>query len=459
MTEKIKQAVVRTIRDSAAMRWTALAIVSFTMMAAYYVNDVMAPLQEMLESELGWNGAEFGFFTGAYSFLNVFLLMLIWGGFIIDRFGVRFTGKLATILMVGGTLLQYYGITVLAGDETLIFGYKTGVFVAAAGYSVFGVGAEVAGITVTKIIARWFKGKELATAMGVQVALARIGSQVAYSVAIPVAKNFQIETPVLIGLVLLAGGMVSFFAFSLMDKKLDRQQREAVTSDDSEKFSFRDVKNILQNRGFWLIALLCVLFYACVFPFQKFASGLMVSKYGIDPDFAGSIVGLPAMGALFLTPFFGGMIDKRGKSASMMILGSAMLIFVHLVYSVPFITQWWVAVALMVILGIAFSLVPSALWPAVAKIFPVSQLGTAYALIFFIQNIGLWGVPNLIGTIQHEYCVVGTTAAGASIYDYTLPMLVFSGFAVLALIVSMMLKAADRKNGYHLEEPNIVKNQ
>ena len=450
---------MRTIRDSAAMRWTALAIVSFTMMAAYYVNDVMAPLQEMLESELGWNGAEFGFFTGAYSFLNVFLLMLIWGGFIIDRFGVRFTGKLATILMVGGTLLQYYGITVLAGDETLIFGYKTGVFVAAAGYSVFGVGAEVAGITVTKIIARWFKGKELATAMGVQVALARIGSQVAYSVAIPVAKNFQIETPVLIGLVLLAGGMVSFFAFSLMDKKLDRQQREAVTSDDSEKFSFRDVKNILQNRGFWLIALLCVLFYACVFPFQKFASGLMVSKYGIDPDFAGFIVGLPAMGALFLTPFFGGMIDKRGKSASMMILGSAMLIFVHLVYSVPFITQWWVAVALMVILGIAFSLVPSALWPAVAKIFPVSQLGTAYALIFFIQNIGLWGVPNLIGTIQHEYCVVGTTAAGASIYDYTLPMLVFSGFAVLALIVSMMLKAADRKNGYHLEEPNIVKNQ
>lgn len=281
------------------MRWTALAIVSFTMMAAYYVNDVMAPLQEMLESELGWNGAEFGFFTGAYSFLNVFLLMLIWGGFIIDRFGVRFTGKLATILMVGGTLLQYYGITVLAGDETLIFGYKTGVFVAAAGYSVFGVGAEVAGITVTKIIARWFKGKELATAMGVQVALARIGSQVAYSVAIPVAKNFQIETPVLIGLVLLAGGMVSFFAFSLMDKKLDRQQREAVTSDDSEKFSFRDVKNILQNRGFWLIALLCVLFYACVFPFQKFASGLMVSKYGIDPVLPGLSSGFRRWGLCF----------------------------------------------------------------------------------------------------------------------------------------------------------------
>ena len=213
MTDKMTAAPGRTLRDSAAMRWTALAVVAFTMMAAYYVNDVMAPLQEMLEEQLGWSGSEFGFFTGAYSFLNVFLLMLIWGGFLIDRFGVRFTGKLAVVLMAGGTLVQYYGITVLAGNEELVFGYKTGVFVAAAGYSVFGVGAEVAGITVTKIIARWFKGKELATAMGVQVALARIGSQAAYSLAIPLARNFQLETPVLVGLVLLVGGAVSFFVF------------------------------------------------------------------------------------------------------------------------------------------------------------------------------------------------------------------------------------------------------
>lgn len=458
MTDKMTAAPGRTLRDSAAMRWTALAVVAFTMMAAYYVNDVMAPLQEMLEEQLGWSGSEFGFFTGAYSFLNVFLLMLIWGGFLIDRFGVRFTGKLAVLLMAGGTLVQYYGITALAGNEELIFGYKTGVFVAAAGYSVFGVGAEVAGITVTKIIARWFKGKELATAMGVQVALARIGSQAAYSLAIPLARNFQLETPVLIGLVLLVGGAVSFFIFSVMDRRLDRQEgaMESAGADD-EKFSFRDVAGIVKNRGFWLIALLCVLFYACVFPFQKFASAMMVSKYGIDPDFAGSIVGLPAMGALFLTPVFGGVIDRRGRSASMMILGSGMLIFVHFLYAMPFVDQWWVAVALMVILGIAFSLVPSALWPAVAKIFPVSQLGTAYALIFFIQNIGLWGVPNLIGTIQEHYCVIGRTPQGASIYDYTLPMLVFCGFAVLSVAVSILLKKADRRYGYGLELPNIKK--
>ena len=196
MTEQLK----KKLNDSVVTRWGALAIVAFTMMAAYYVNDVMAPLKNMLESDLAWTSTEFGFFTGAYSFLNVFLLMLIWGGLILDRFGIRFTGKLAAILMVVGTGLEYYAITVLAGDESLIFGYKTGVFVASAGYSIFGVGAEVAGITVSKIIAKWFRGKEMATAMGVQVALARIGSQAAYSVAIPLARNFSIDTPLSIGI-------------------------------------------------------------------------------------------------------------------------------------------------------------------------------------------------------------------------------------------------------------------
>ena len=257
--------------------------------------------------------------------------MLIWGGLILDRFGIRFTGKLATILMVGGTALEYYAMTGLAGaDATLfgineIFGYKTGVFVAFAGYSIFGVGAEVAGITVSKIIAKWFKGKELATAMGVQVALARIGSQAGYAVAIPLARAFGISTPVLLGLVLLLGGMVAFFIFAVMDKKLDRQMEVAAIAagaeDEEEKFSFKDVKNILVNPGFWLIALLCVLFYSCVFPFQKFASELMIIKYGINENVAGTFAGLPALGALILTPVFGGFIDKRGKSASIMLLG------------------------------------------------------------------------------------------------------------------------------------------
>lgn len=452
MTEQLK----KKLNDSVVTRWGALAIVVFTMMAAYYVNDVMAPLKNMLESDLAWTSTEFGFFTGAYSFLNVFLLMLIWGGLILDRFGIRFTGKLAAVLMVVGTGLEYYAITVLAGNESLIFGYKTGVFVASAGYSIFGVGAEVAGITVSKIIAKWFRGKEMATAMGVQVALARIGSQAAYSVAIPLARNFSIDTPLLIGFVLLVGGLIAFFAFSVMDKKLDKQVEASAEDGGEDKFSFKDVKHILTNPGFWLIALLCVLFYSCVFPFQKFASELMVGKYGIDENVAGSIVGLPALGALILTPVFGGLVDKRGKAASIMMLGAAMLICVHFIYAIPSIDNWLIAIGLMIILGIAFSLVPSAMWPSVAKIFPVNQLGTAYALIFFIQNIGLWGIPTLIGWVLDTYCVVGMSG-NANEYDYTIPMCIFTGLATLSLFVAFLLKVVDKKKGYGLELPNIKK--
>ena len=444
MTEQLKL----KLNDSKATRWGALVIVAFTMMAAYYVNDVVAPLKTMLESDLAWTSSDFGFFTGGYSFLNVFFLMLIWGGLILDRFGIRFTGKLSTILMVGGTALEYYAMTGLAGPDAQtfglneIFGYKAGVFVAFAGYSIFGVGAEVAGITVSKIIAKWFRGKELATAMGVQVALARIGSQAGYAVAIPLARAFGITTPVLVGLI---------------DRQMEAEAIAAGTEGEEEKFSFKDVKNILVNPGFWLIALLCVLFYSCVFPFQKFASELMIIKYGINENVAGTFAGLPALGALILTPIFGGFIDKRGKSASIMILGAAMLIGVHFIYAIPAINYWLVAIGLMIILGIAFSLVPSAMWPAVAKIFPVSQLGTAYALIFFIQNIGLWGIPTLIGKVLDLYCIVGKKADGTNLYDYTIPMCIFTGIACLSLVVAFMLKRADKKFGYQLEEPNIQK--
>lgn len=459
MTQQVK----KKLNDSWGMRWGALAIVAFTMMAAYYVNDVVAPLKSMLEASpsengLGWTSSDFGIYTGAYSFLNVFCLMLIWGGLILDRFGIRFTGKLATILMVVGTWLEYYAMTGMVGTADMILGYKADVFVASAGYSVFGVGAEVAGITVTKMIAKWFRGKEMATAMGVQVALARVGSQAAYAVAIPVARSFELTTPVLIGLVCLVGGMIAFFSFSVLDKKLDTQMEEIKDeSSDDEKFSFKDVATILSNPGFWLIALLCVLFYSCVFPFQKFASELMITKYGIDENVAGFFAGLPALGALILTPVFGGMVDKRGKAASIMMFGAAMLIFVHFIYALPFITSSFIAIAMMIILGIAFSLVPSAMWPSVAKIFPAHQLGTAYALIFFIQNIGLWGVPTLIGFVLDNYCITGKTESGTNLYDYTVPMCIFTGFAVLSLVVAFALKIADKKFGYKLEESNIKK--
>lgn len=456
------------LNDRAAVRWGALFVVAFTMMAAYYVNDVMAPLKTMIEGQLGWTSGEFGMFTGAYSFLNVFLLMLIWGGLILDKFGIRFTGILATLLMVGGTAAEYIAITRYGGTSEVVFGTKLDVLMASAGYSVFGVGAEVAGITVTKVIAKWFRGKEMALAMGVQVALARIGSQAAYAVAIPVASAWRLDTPLLVGGVVLVGGFFAFLFFTLMDKKLDRQISLSAAeygddeAGDDDKFSFRDVVSVVSNPGFWLIALLCVLFYSCVFPFQKYATELMISKYGVSEALAGTFAGLPALGALFLTPVFGGMIDRRGRAASIMVLGAAMLIAVHSIYALPFIHASWVAIALMIVLGIAFSLVPSAMWPSVAKIFPVKQLGTAYALIFFIQNIGLWGIPTLIGNVLERHCIVGTKTVGgvtSNVYDYTLPMCIFTGIAVLSLLIAFALKAADRRYGYRLEEANIKKSE
>lgn len=450
MTKQIQQ----NLSDSKVARWSALFIVAFTMMAAYYVNDVMAPLKGMLEEQLQWTSSEFGFFTGAYSFLNVFLLMLIWGGLILDKFGIRFTGILSTVLMVAGTVTELIAITQFTGSEQIVLGYKFDVFLASAGYAVFGVGAEVAGITVTKIIAKWFQGKEVALAMGVQVALARIGSQAAYAVAIPLAKSYNLETPLFIGAIVLLGGFIAFLIFSFMDKKLDKQVSISVETAEEDKFSFKDVANVLKNPGFWLIALLCVLFYSCVFPFQKFATELMITKYSVNENLAGTIAGLPALGALVLTPVFGGMIDKKGKAASIMMLGSAMLIGVHFIYSLPFIHEAWVAIILMIILGVAFSLVPSAMWPSVAKIFPVKQLGTAYSLIFFIQNIGLWGIPALIGYVLENFCIVNSLN-GVNQYDYTIPMIIFTSIACLSLIIAFMLKAADKKHHYGLEQPNI----
>lgn len=450
---------IRKLSDTGWIRWSAMIMVAFTMMAAYYVNDIMAPLQGMLEGQLGWTSGEFGMFTGAYSFLNVFLLMLIWGGLILDRFGIRLTGSLAVILMVVGTSAEYLAITQYGHTDATFLGYKLDVFMASAGYSVFGVGAEVAGITTTKIIAKWFAGKELALAMGVQVALARIGSQVAYTVAIPIARTWNLDTPLLIGGILLLVGMATFVVFAFMDRKLDTQVKIINSGSEEEKFSFRDVVAVVRNPGFWLIALLCVLFYSCVFPFQKFATTLMITKYGVSETLAGTFVGLPALGALFLTPVFGGLVDKKGKAASIMIFGAGMLIFVHFLYSLSFLHAAWIAIGLMIILGIAFALVPSAMWPSVAKIFPVKQLGTAYALIFFIQNIGLWGIPVLIGNVLERYCIVGqeiSNGVTTNVYDYTLPMCIFTGIAILALIVAFLLKLADKKYGYRLEEANIV---
>lgn len=459
MVDQIK----KTLRDSAAARWGALFIVSFTMMCAYFLTDIMAPMAGLLEGQLGWTRAEYGTFTSSYGWFNVFLLMLILGGIILDKAGIRITGVGATLLMVLGTGIKYWAVSTSSLDGVTLLGLNAQVLWASIGFATFAVGVEVSGITVSKIIVKWFKGKELATAMGLEMAMARIGTAFALGFSVPIAKAtgvIDVSRPVLVALIGLCIGFISFLVYVMMDKKLDASMTESGHVVSEDEFKLSDIGEILKTRGWWYIAILCVLFYSAVFPFLKYATDLMVNKFGVNEDLAGMIPMLLPFGNILLTPVFGGIYDKKGKGATIMIIGSIILIVVHALFSVQALDNWMIAMALMILLGIGFSLVPSAMWPSVPKIVPENRLGTAYALIFYVQNWGLMGVPLLIGWVLEKYCISGTVVRDGltvNAYDYTLPMMIFTLFGVLALIVAFLLKAEDKKKGYGLELPNIEK--
>lgn len=442
------------LSDSAAARWAALAIVSVTMMFAYFFTDVMSPLEPLLTAAkedgglgLGWSSDEYGFFSGSYGFFNVFLGLLFFGGIILDKFGIRFTGIMSTLLMFGGALIKWWAV---GNDfEGEMFGYHMQVIWACLGFAIYGVGAEIAGITVSKVIVKWFTGHELALALGVQVALARFGTAAALSFALPFAKSMgAVSASIGLGAAMLCIGFLAFMVYNVMDKKEDAAAAASATEPE-EGFKFGDLKLLFGNLGFWYIALLCLMFYAGVFPFLKFATKLMVMKYGVAEDIAGSIPSMLPYGTIVLTPLFGYVYDKIGKGATLMILGSILLTCVHVVFSIPGITSVGIAIAMMVVLGIAFGLVPSAMWPSVPKIIPMRLLGTAYALIFFIQNIGLSMVPIWIGKINQA----NTDASG--MIDYTQTMTTFAGFGVVAIVISVLLLIEDKKKGYGLQQANI----
>ncbi len=453
------------ISDSASVRWTVMILVSFTMMCGYILTDVMAPLKGVLESELGWNSSDYGIFSGAYGYLNVFLLMIIFGGLILDKFGIRFTGLTSALLMIIGTAIKYLAIEGILPTEGAILGIKMQVVLASLGFAIFGVGCEIMNITVTKIIVKWFKGKEIALALGLQVAIARIGTIMALMFAMPIAEYFGVmengrlvdynqSMPILMCLLFLCIGFIGFVGYTFYDKKLDAQAGAENNADDEEQFKVSDVSKVVKNRGFWLIAIICVFFYSAVFPFLKYATDLMINKYNVEPSLAGIIPSILPFGTMVLTPFFGMMYDRKGYGASIMIFGSLLLVLVHLFFALPVLNYWWFATILMFILGAAFSLVPSAMWPSVPKIIEEKQLGTAYALIFWVQNWGLMGFPLLIGWILDKYCITSVTEESVR-YNYTLPMVVFAVLGVVAMLFAVLLKRIDKKNGYGLEEPNI----
>lgn len=451
------QEIRKKLSDSPAARWTTLVIVSLTMMFAYFFTDVMSPLEPLLTTPrdaggLGWSSDEYGFFSGAYGFFNVFLLLLFFGGIILDKFGIRFTGIMSTALMFIGAAIKLWAVSnTFEGSLTLPFGigtYQMQVIWACIGFATFGVGSEIAGITVSKVITKWFTGHELALAMGLQVALARIGTAGALAISLPIAQNLGgVSKPIGIGAGMLCIGMISFIVYCVMDRKEDASS-VSLQQEEEEGFKFSDLKLLFTNRGFWYITLLCLMFYAGVFPFLKFATKLMVFKYGVDAKLAGLIPAMLPFGTIFLTPLFGGLYDRKGKGATLMIIGSILLTLVHIVFALP-VSNWIVAIAAMIVLGIAFGLVPSAMWPSVPKIIPMKLLGSAFALIFYIQNIGLSLVPIIIGKINQS----NTNAEG--IIEYTPAMTFFAACGLLAIIIAVLLRIEDSKKGYGLEQPNI----
>lgn len=457
----MKEMIQQKLSDSKSARWTTLVIVSVTMMFGYFFTDVMSPLEPLLTAAkadgglgLGWTSDEYGFFSGAYGYFNVFLLLLFFGGIILDKFGIRFTGIMSTILMFGGALIKWYAVS-HDFDGTIavpFFGsYHTQVVLAATGFAVYGVGCEIAGITVSKVIVKWFTGHELALAMGLQVALARIGTAGALALALPFAKAMGgVSASVGLGAAMLCAGMIAFIVYCIMDKKEDASAA-AVQSEPEEGFKFSDLGTLFCNRGFWYVAVLCLMFYAGVFPFLKFATKLMVMKYNVPEATAGLIPAMLPFGTIFLTPLFGSIYDKYGKGATLMLIGSTLLTLVHITFALP-LNSWVLAIIVMIVLGIAFGLVPSAMWPSVPKIIPMKLLGTAYALIFYIQNIGLALVPVWIGKVNQA----NTMADGKTI-DYTQSMTIFACFGAIAIVISLLLIMEDKRKGYGLQKPNIKK--
>ena len=457
----MKETIVRKLNESAAARWAVLMIVAFTMMTGYVVAKEMSPLQYLLElptssGGMGWTSSEFGLFAGSRGFFNVFLLMLFVGGIILDKTGVRFAGTLSCVLMLLGTAIDYYAIAFASPFTTSTVNFpllglngtpvKNQVLLAAFGFALFGIGYELCGITVSKVIVKWFTGHEMALAMGIQVALARLGTALALAGSPALAQHFGISIPILVGLLSVGLGLIVYLCYCVMDVRLDRELGSAAgdTAED-EKFHFADMKVTIKNPGFWLITLLCMLYYSALYPFLDFATKLMIAKYHVQPDLAGTIPAILPFTSIVLTPLFGGMFDRVGRGATIMIVGTIMLTVVLMIFALP-LNSSWIAVASMLVLGIAFSLLPAVLWPAVPRIVPMKQLGTAYSIIYYIQNIGLMLIPILIGNVLQR----NTTTDGS--VDYTAAMWIFTAIGVASIVVAILLRMADHRNNYGLEK-------
>ena len=536
-------AVKKTLRDSAAMRWTALLLLALAMFCSYIFMDILSPIKDLMQETRGWDSTAFGTMQGSEVFLNVFVFFLIFAGIILDKMGVRFTAILSAGVMLVGACIKWFAVSesfmgsglenwftnnlnyIPLFDELGVSPFYRGMpasaKLAACGFMIFGCGCEMAGITVSRGIVKWFKGRETALAMGSEMALARLGVATCMIFSPYFAKlggSIDVSRSVAFGVVLLCIGLIMFITYFFMDRKLDSQTGEAEEKDDP--FKVKDIGTILASLGFWLVALLCVLYYSAIFPFQKYAVNMLQCNLTLTEPAAGSfwageavtivqyIIMLVVAGCSFasnfikenkslkyglmaiavvalvvycvmgfkrgtaetifavfpllavaITPILGSYVDHKGKAASMLLIGSILLVVCHLTFA--FILPLFkgsavggtiVAYVTILVLGASFSLVPAALWPSVPKLVDAKVIGSAYALIFWIQNIGLWLFPILIGNVLTKTNAPGTPPDEL---NYTWALVMLACLGVASMLIGLYLKAVDKKKHLGLEEPNI----
>ena len=536
------QVIKKTLRDSAGMRWTALLLLALAMFCSYIFMDILSPIKDLMQETRGWDSLAFGTMQGSEVFLNVFAFFLIFAGIILDKMGVRFTAVLSAAVMLIGAIIKWYAVSdAFAGssletwftnnlnyiplfDELGVSPFYEGMPAsakfAACGFMIFGCGCEMAGITVSRGIVKWFKGREMALAMGSEMALARLGVATCMIFSPYFARlggAVSVSRSVAFGVVLMCIALIMTIVYFFMDKKLDAQTGEAEEKDDPFKVS--DLGKILTDSGFWIVALLCVLYYSAIFPFQKYAVNmlqcnldltqpaadsfwagssvtiiqyvimLVVAAAGFASNFqknkgmkytllgisiaslitycymgymrqsAESIFAVFPLLAVLITPILGSYVDHKGKAASMLVLGSLLLIACHLTFAFVLpafrgnnIGGIVTAYVTILILGASFSLVPASLWPSVPKLVDAKVIGSAYALIFWIQNIGLWLFPLLIGKVLDQ---TNPGVDDPNKLNYTAPLVMLAFLGVAALVLGLVLKVVDRKKGLGLEEPNI----
>ena len=536
--------IQKTLRDSAGMRWTALLLLALAMFCSYIFMDILSPIKDLMQETRGWDSTSFGRMQGSDVFLNVWAFFLIFAGIILDKMGVRFTAVLSAIVMLVGAIIKWYAVSEtfmgsgletwfnshlnwapLFGQEWLDIlpfadGMPASAKFAACGFMIFGCGCEMAGITVSRGIVKWFKGREMALAMGSEMALARLGVATCMIFSPFFARlggHVSVTRSVAFGVVLMCIALIMTIVYFFMDKKLDAQTGEAEEKDDPFKVS--DIGKILSDSGFWIVALLCVLYYSAIFPFQKYAVNmlqcnltltppdadtfwaggsvtiiqyvimLVVAAAGFASNFqkrnnmkyglltisiialitycymgymrqsAESIFAVFPLLAVLITPILGSYLDHHGKAASMLVLGSLLLIACHLTFA--FVLPAFkgstvggiiIAYATILVLGASFSLVPASLWPSVPKLVDAKVIGSAYALIFWIQNIGLWLFPLLIGKVLDK---TNPDVTDPTQFNYTAPLIMLASLGVAAFFLGLILKVIDKKKGLGLEEPNI----